>query len=74
MLLDAKEDATSAGFYRVTVLLNVVVWPKAIVAFLQRMAGAADIIEHELTVRRGAFSGRILPKRIGADDCEGSKR
>jgi hypothetical protein len=52
----------------------VQVWPKAIVAFLQRMAGAADIVEHELIVRTGAFSGRILPERISADRHECSER
>jgi hypothetical protein len=38
------------------------------------MAGAADIVEHELIVRPGAFSGRILPERISADRHETGKR
>jgi len=38
------------------------------------MAGAAYIVEHELIVRTGAFSGRILPARISADRHEGDKR
>jgi hypothetical protein len=40
----------------------------------QGMAGAADIVEHELIVRPGAFSARILPERISADRHETGKR
>jgi hypothetical protein len=38
------------------------------------MAGAADIIEHQLIVRHGVISGPILPERIRIDRQEGGKR
>jgi hypothetical protein len=38
------------------------------------MAGAADIIEHQLIVRHGAISGPILPERTRTDRQEGGKR
>jgi hypothetical protein len=38
------------------------------------MAGAADIIEHQLIVRHGAISGPILPDCIRTDRQEGGKR
>jgi hypothetical protein len=48
--------------------------PKAVVTLLQRMAGAADIIEHQLIVRHGVISGPVLPERIRTDGHEGGKR
>ena len=48
--------------------------PKAVVTFLHRMAGAADIIEHQLIVRHRAISGPIQPERIRTGRHGGGKR
>ena len=50
-------------------------WPEPVVAFAQRVASAAGIVEHELAaVRSGASADTLLAEDTGAKREQGGKR